>query len=344
MKKLLLILTSLLPVSAFGSGTPADFNAVGNCIVDDTTAMQNWAASGGELELTCPTSCYKVMDSISIPANTVVRGTGCAFPEIQNHADNGHVMRVYQADNVIIENVGLNGRKDLKLAYGNALVINDSENVIIRDVKATNARSGGIIGTNNAKYVLLQNAFVMDNNEHGVSIHDVEHFMLQNIFGRNNDAFVVNVGNNAHYNLVNSITTDVNERELMVFSGTSKYNAVSLMSGVGTQDNGLSISGDWNVAGIGVFRENDHNGAAVYGSNNVAGLIVARDNNEDSNGYDDLLVNTWAGSTPTENIVVGLNGETGELDTSSVGTRVIGVLPVPVDNGTNNQIGDYINP
>jgi len=94
--------------------TPKDFGADPS-LPDNTTAIQNWLNSGGNLQGTAGT--YVVTSTLNIPNNnTVINGNGMEIT--YNTSSRTSVIEVINRSHITINNLKINGRKDLKTPTG----------------------------------------------------------------------------------------------------------------------------------------------------------------------------------------------------------------------------------
>jgi hypothetical protein len=94
--------------------TPKDFGADPS-LPNNTTAIQNWLDSGGNLQGTAGT--YAVTSTLTIPNdNTIINGNGMEIT--YNTSSRTSVIAAINRSHITINNLKINGRKDLKTPTG----------------------------------------------------------------------------------------------------------------------------------------------------------------------------------------------------------------------------------
>lgn len=340
---ILVLFLILLSTPAFAWPKPSDYGATGNCTTDDTGAFNSWLAAGKHLELDCPATCYRTTATLSIPSDTIIEGVGCVLPEIQFHGTNGHAISIYQKSNVIIRNVKINGRKDLKSTYGNAITINNSLHVTLDGVAAVNAKSSGIGLLADNQYIRISGPWLADNDAHGMTVEDTEDSQFTGIMGEDNAEFVIHLGDGAIHNIVSIASTGGNGKELFVAGENAHHNALGLFSAQGNGDNGSTLVGDKNAFAIGAFSGNDNNGFAVVGGKNIFGMVSAHDNDKAMGGYADVRINHELSSDGDGNVLVGASADYVDVKVNADNNRIVGISVVPTDSGSGTKIGDYVS-
>lgn len=132
--------------------TPEMFGAIGNGVVDDTEAVQNALNTGGVVILT---GTYLVNSSseewhiaLTVKSNTYIIGNGTIKLNPNNYK-NYSIMRIYGCDNVIIDGISVIGDGIYHTGdsgeWGYGIDIDNSKNVIIKNVKVSDCWGDGII-------------------------------------------------------------------------------------------------------------------------------------------------------------------------------------------------------
>jgi hypothetical protein len=128
--------------------SPKEFGAIGDGIADDTVALNAWAATGGVLVGDGKT--YRVTDSVVFSVPFTLDGRGMEIEHFS--ALETPAIDVVRVDDCTIENVRINGRKDLK--------------------PASQSQAHGIRLTECRRFVIRNNR-IRDTHEHGVSCYSI---------------------------------------------------------------------------------------------------------------------------------------------------------------------------
>jgi hypothetical protein len=142
----------LSPLFGIVNVKDAPYNAAGDGIEDDYAAIQAALtyAAGANLALYFPPGTYRLATAglnIADYNNFVIFGAGKYLSVIKRDAaDVGTVLNVLRCDNVEVANLGFDGGYDLFPggSANQAFTYNDCENVIGRNLYATNFKNGGI--------------------------------------------------------------------------------------------------------------------------------------------------------------------------------------------------------
>ncbi|MGI8486456.1 MAG: right-handed parallel beta-helix repeat-containing protein [Thermomicrobiales bacterium] len=131
----------------------ADFDLVGDGKTDDAASLQaaiDFAAEQG-LRLVIPAGTYAVAKSIEIRSGSIVFANGVTLvtfiPDLGNPGTSFPTVRVYDAENVEIHGLEIEGRKDdfAHSQWKHGFAINNSRNVWLYQCRANRCKGDGVI-------------------------------------------------------------------------------------------------------------------------------------------------------------------------------------------------------
>lgn len=336
-------LIALLPAVCFAyePPTPYSFGAAGNCVADDTVAMQSWLNSGARhLALPVPSTCYRVTATLSVPSTVeIIEGVGGRHPLIKNEASSEHVISIYQSDGLTIRNIGIDGESGVK-TYGAGIAINDSQNITIENFHIEDTKAQGITVFGGSSRITLRDGNFENIGHMGIRLTDVAYSTVTGMYFTNCAQFGVQELGDTHHNLINGLFTTDNGLELLVAEETAHHNIHYGLFASGTGDNGVTFIGDSNVLMGAVFNTNANNGLAIVGQGNIASGVVAYDNNQSSSNFKNTHIIDNVNGPGDGNILLGISGEA-FVGMGAGDNHLIGIPNLAIAEPDINYRGDY---
>lgn len=286
--------------------TAAPYNACGDSVTDDTSAIQAaaTAAENGILVIPKPTASYLISSTIELPSNITVIGIGYATISLKANS-NCTMIQLDGKQNVTLTGLTLNGNRENQSTDNSnpfdmaeshhAIKIINSRNVTLRGCKLTSASGDGaavagqfyVVGAANVnRHITIVDNEIQNNGRNGISIIHADGVWIKNNEIHGHHAWVSTLGAGIDI----EPNRGINPGEQWIVRNIAVENNILHDNNVGGQIIGWANSATTIVEHI-AFRGN-----SIYRNNHRTapasskGLLVKEINNSAGGKYSDIIV------------------------------------------------------
>lgn len=291
--------------------TLEQFGARGDGTTDDTASFQAAAATGRSVAVPYTVAGYRITGTVTMTSGARFYGTGGDRPRLV--MDSASVSRMFDFNGVSgagLRDLVLDGNKTITPS-SDFMRIRDCSDVLITEVDFDNmpgTNAGGVVLSGTTTRTTIRRCS-FDAPE-GTAVYltgaSITRNRIENIDVNDGGGFGVFAGQGATRNQITGVHATNTAKEGVALTFPCHHNRIEDCCIEGAGDNGISVSGNWNVVSGNQCLYNSFAGVGVWGAYNTVSANVCI-------GNDQALTADWAGvwidngygGTGSQNMVVG---------------------------------------
>lgn len=324
-----------------GDNTTDDWKAIQDAI----TAV---GAAGGGVVILPGDATYRVTQTIVMANNVVLKGQGGSKPVIRLVSSS--VARLFNFTSVSnggLEDLALNGASASN--SGSFVVLSSATNNRIARCDFTsgtdNTNIGSVVisGTSSGNIIEDCTSTSCQGTAFGITGANAKNNVIRRCAVTSSVGFGVRIGESASGNLVSQIRTTSNGIELIGIATQAFANRIEECHAEGCGDNGISVSGDYNVVVGNLCQGNLNAGIGVWGSyNTVTGNVCRNNRTGAASTWSGIWLQANYGGRGSYNSIVGNECDDSQAaPTQAYGIRIEGSGYTTWANGQSITIGNY---